>query len=113
MIVAVYSILLGIAVIGMWTMILVQGGISEGRTEMAFHLFSEFLMAVICIVSGWMLLRNKPKARSFNIFGLGMVTCSVLNAAGYYGDRGNLMMMVFFTGLFILTLISVVIFIDH
>ena len=40
-----YTIFIGIAVIAMWTMILFTQNPPEGRTELTFHLLSEFIMA--------------------------------------------------------------------
>lgn len=107
-IVAYYSIFIGISVIAMWTMILLTENPPEGKTELTFHLFSEFLMALLCSVSGILLLMNRPKGRMLNILGLGMVIYSVINAAGYYGERNDIPKMILFVVLFILT--SVVLF---
>jgi heme A synthase len=57
--IAIYSILIGLAVIGMWAVILTGQKLPEGNLELAFHLYAEFAMAVICLVSGVMMLRNK------------------------------------------------------
>ena len=102
-IISIYSIFIGIAVLAMWTMILVKGNIHEGQTELTFHLVSEFLMAIICIVSGVLLLGKHKHAKLLNIFGLGMVIYSVLNAAGYYGERGDNSAMSMFIVLFVIT----------
>lgn len=102
-IIAIYSMFLGVSVIGMWLMILNTQTIPEGQTELGFHLFSEFLMATLCLVSGFLLLKNKTIAVPLNFIGLAMVIYSVLNAAGYYGERGETPMMVMFTVLFLLT----------
>ena len=94
--IAIYSIFIGIAVIGMWTMILLTENIAEGRIEMGFHLYSEFSMAILCLVSGFMLLRGRKFARETNIGSQAMVIYSVINAAGYYGQRGDTAMMAMF-----------------
>ena len=104
--VASYSIFIGISVIAMWMMILANEKTPEGRIEMSFHLFSEFLMACICIMSGILLLKNNLLGKPLNIFGLGMVLYSVINAAGYYGELNNSPMMIMFVTLTILTLIA-------
>jgi hypothetical protein len=104
-----YSIFIGIAVISMWTMILFTQNPPEGKTELTFHLFSEFLMAVLCIFSGILILRNKAFGKSLNVLALGMVIYSVLNAAGYYGENNEVQMMIMFIALSILTSIAVII----
>lgn len=102
-IIAIYSIFIGISVISMWGVILSGQVVPEGPIEMSFHLFSEFLMAVLCIVSGILMLKRKAVGRLLNIAGLSMVIYSVLNAAGYYGEKGETPMLVMFGVLFVFT----------
>ena len=97
----------------MWTMILLTQTPPEGKTELGFHLFSEFLMALLCLFSGILLLRNKPFSRFLNILGLGMVIYSVLNAAGYYGEQKQLPMTILFITLFILTSTAIFFHMDN
>ena len=108
-IVGYYSIFIGIAVIAMWTMILFTQNPPEGRTELSFHLLSEFIMAFLCLLSGILILKNNPLGKFLSILGLGMVIYSVLNAAGYYGENNDLQIMIMFIALLILTSIVVVI----
>lgn len=98
-----YSIILGCAIMAMWMMILHNGDIPEGKTEMGFHLFSEFLMAIICLIGGFILLRRGSAV--FNIIAHAMVIYSVINAAGYYAERGQGMMGILFIILFIVSLV--------
>lgn len=102
-----FSIVMGIAILASWTLILLQGSIPEGKIELGFHLYSEFAVAVICLVSGIMLLKDKPYATETNMGGLGMLVYSVLNAAGYYGQQGNKGMMAVFTGIFVLSVTAI------
>lgn len=85
--IAFYSIFIGVSVIAMWVLILSTEVLPEGKTELSFHLISEFLMALICLISGIQILRRSRLGKLLNITGLGMVLYSVLNAAGYYGEK--------------------------
>ena len=87
--IAVYSIVLGLAVLGLWALILSGGALPEGRTELAFHLTSELLMALAAIASGVLLLRRARVAPSASAAAHAMVVYSTLNAAGYYAERGE------------------------
>lgn len=89
-----YSIFLGISVLCMWSFILLTEPIQEGKNEMTFHLVSEFIMAVLCILSGLTLLKKRKK--NLNIAAHAMVIYSVLNAAGYYAERGDKAMIILF-----------------
>ncbi|MHB1392355.1 MAG: hypothetical protein ACYCYE_04610 [Clostridia bacterium] len=100
---AFYSIFIGISVMGMWCMILLSGSIPEGPIEMSFHLFSEFLMATLMLVGGIGLLKNHLYGRKVFMISNGMLVYSILNAAGYYGQRSDLIMAGMFTAFFIIS----------
>mgnify|MGYP001485351242 CR=1 FL=1 len=104
-IIGIYSTVIGIAVIIMWLIILNGPSLQETRAELSFHLASEFLMAAFCIVSGILVLRRKKPGRLLNMAALGMIIYSVLNAAGYYGGRGETATMIMFIVVAVLTLV--------
>lgn len=107
--IAYYSIIVGISVIAMWTMILLTQTVPEGTIALTFHLFSEFLMATLSIISGILLIRKASTlVILLNVAGLGMILYSVLNAAGYYGQKGETPMMLMFMALFFLTAIVLI-----
>lgn len=103
-IIGIYSVFIGISVIAMWIMILITETPPEGKTELSFHLVSEFLMAFICLVSGILMLRKTSYAVLLNIMGLGMVIYSVINAAGYYGERNDTKMTIMLLLILVFTL---------
>lgn len=100
---AVYSIVIGISVLGMWSMIILTGGTTEGPVEISFHLVSEFLMAILLLISGIWLLRGKTYGMELFLISNGMLIYSVLNAAGYYGQSRNIAMMIMFLAIFIIS----------
>jgi len=89
-------------------MTLLNKDIPEGKWELSFHLISEFIMALLCLLSGVMLLKNKPYGIFLNTLGLGMVVNSVLNAAGYYAEKNDHAMMILFLVLCMLTIAAIV-----
>jgi uncharacterized membrane protein len=105
-----YSILLGLSVIIMWIQIIMNESIPEGKTEMSFHLFSEFLMALLCLLSGFLLIRQKPKGQITNATAHAMVVYSLINAIGYYAERNEKNMVVLFI---ILAIVSFIILFYH
>ena len=59
---AVYSIIVGISMIGMWTVFYVTGGIPEINAEPAkiiMHLIAEFVTAASLILGGFGLISNR------------------------------------------------------
>lgn len=97
---AFYSVFIGISVLGMWFMILLNNGISEGPIEISFHILSEFLMAILLFLGGIGLLKEKIYGKLVFLISHGMLLYSVLNATGYYGQRSDFMMMGIFIILF-------------
>ena len=107
--IAYYSIFLGIAVLGMWIKILLLEKIPEGRIELQFHLLSEFLMAIICIGGGICILLKKKFGLQLSLIGHSMIIYSVLNAAGYYGQRQQIGMTVMFIILLIISISQILV----
>jgi hypothetical protein len=107
-IIAYYSIFLGFSVIGLWSVILKSGSLEEGKIELSFHLFSELLMATLCILSGFKLLFRHKRAIPINILANGMIIYSVINAAGYYGERGEIIFLIMFMALVIISALIIV-----
>jgi hypothetical protein len=108
-IIGYYSIFLAIAITGYWIMTISSVSYPEGKIEIAFHVFSEILMAFICLLSGIFLLKKKKHARNLSIIGFSMILYSVLNAAGYFGERNELSLTIMFMALFLLTSIALII----
>ncbi|KJS71280.1 MAG: hypothetical protein JL56_15530 [Desulfotomaculum sp. BICA1-6] len=105
---AIYSFVIGISIVGMWCMILLTEGTPEGPLEITFHLISEFLMAGLLIASGYILLGLKTYGAKVFMVAHGMLIYSVLNAAGYYGQRGNIGMTSMFIFIFIVSSVLIV-----
>lgn len=102
-VVGIYLIVLGASVIGMWLMIISNGGIKEGFLQMGFHLFSEFLMATTAIVSGILLLKQSKIGLILGLASLAVLVYSMLNAAGYYLQNQGIEFFMMFMVLIILT----------
>jgi uncharacterized membrane protein (DUF2068 family) len=100
---AIYSIIVGISIFSMWSMIILTGGISEGTIEISFHLTSEFLMAILLVISGIGLLKNKLYGNKLSLLANSMLIYSVLNAAGYYRQRGNFPMEMVFAVILVIS----------
>lgn len=106
---AFFSIFTGVSVLGMWCMIILSRGIKEGPIEISFHLVSEFIMAILLLIGGIGLLRDRIYGQKVFLISNGMLIYSVLNAAGYYGQRSDLIMSGMFTAFFIVSSVFVVI----
>lgn len=107
--IAYYSIFLGIAVLGMWIKILLIEKIPEGKIELNFHLLSEFLMAFVCIGAGICILLKRKIGLQLSLIGHSMIIYSVLNAAGYYGQRQQIGMTIMFIMLLIISISQILV----
>ncbi len=86
----IYAIILGIGILGLWAMLLLTKQIPELETEpvaIGFHITAETIMGVISLLSGIFLLINLTWAIYPFIVAMGLVIYSVINSAGYYGQK--------------------------
>lgn len=89
---AIYSILMGLSIISLWSMLFITQQIPELETELfdiSFHIFSELLLAITLIIGGINLLRDTKKSEMVFFLSMGLLVYSVINAAGYYGQQAN------------------------
>lgn len=70
---------------------------------MTFHVISELIMAIICLLGGILLLRRNKYGPLLNTIGLSMILYSVLNAAGYFGQTKEWGSTAMFVCLFVIT----------
>ena len=108
---ALYSIFIGICMIGMWGFLLVSGNVPEVKTEftkIAFHLFSEFSTAILMMVSGIGIIKKRGWAVKLFLVSMGSLMYSVITAAGYYGQSGDFAMLGMFAVFFILAAVFTV-----
>lgn len=104
---AYFYIIVGIGIICLWLMLGFTNQIPEFETEpisIIFHIFIEVSMAIMCIVTGILLIKNHSLGRNFLFISSGMLIYSVINSSGYYGDLGQYLMIVFFGIILIITL---------
>jgi hypothetical protein len=108
--VAVYSILIGIFMIGFWSFAVTSDIVppEEKPWGITFHLFSEFSTASLLIISGAGVWLNKDWARYLSLLALGMLMYIVIYSPGYYAQRGNMPMAFMFIVLIFLTIVATI-----
>lgn len=97
---AIYAIVIGIAMIGMWVTFLVTGQVSELTTEpvtITYHLIAEFLSASLLLLGGFGLYTNRGWGFHLYLISLGMLLYTVIVSAGYYGTLGEMGMVGMFS----------------
>ncbi|NHJ02492.1 MAG: hypothetical protein EAX86_10180 [Candidatus Heimdallarchaeota archaeon] len=105
---AIYSIIVGTAMILMWAFFLGSESVPELSItpfEITFHILAETITALTLIVGGIGLIRKASWSRRIYYLSTGMLLYSIISEGlGYYIERGELVMICMFLILLILTL---------
>lgn len=107
----IYAIVIGIGIIGLWTMLLLTNQVPELRTEpiaIKFHITAELIMGILSLFSGIFLLIGFLWAPLIFILAMGLVIYAVINSAGYYGQKKQWSFVIMF-GIILIASLSLVI----
>lgn len=107
---AVYSIIVGVSMIGMWTVFYVTGGIPEINTEpakIAMHLIAEFVTAITLILGGFGLISNWKWGFQTYLLSMGMLMYTLIVSPGYYIQSGDFIFVAMFAVFIILAIIFI------
>jgi hypothetical protein len=107
---AIYSIIIGIAMIGMWLSFITTDQIPEIKTEpirITYHLIAEFLTAILLLIGGFGLYTGRKWGFHLFLISMGMLLYTVIVSAGYYAEKGDMAMVGMFT---IFQLLNVIFF---
>lgn len=102
---AVFSLVLGLSIVFLWLVLLIgvdEEAVSSLRTtpiEMGTHIAVELITASVLIAVGLGLLTEKGWSKTWFFFGMGLLTYSVISAAGFYGQQGDYVPAVVFAGI--------------
>ena len=105
----IYAIVVGIGMIGQWSISLFTKKVPELKTEpfrITFHLAGEFLTALALIVSGIGLLTDDAWGRVTYPVSAGMLLYTVIVSPGYFAQKREWLMVIMFAVLLILALVS-------
>ena len=108
---ALYAILVGVGMIGQWSVSLLNRRVPELESEpfrIAFHLAGEGLTALALIASGSALLAAAPWAPQVYLLATGMLLYTAVVSPGYFAQRREWPMVVMFAVILILALISII-----
>ena len=104
---AIFAIIVGISMLGMWTVFYLTGNIPELETkpvELAFHLVAEFITAILLISAGAGLLKKTNWGYNLYLVAAGMVLYTMIMSPGYFLQTGDVAFLIMFGVLIILTL---------
>lgn len=95
---AIYSILMGVALLSTWIFMFLAGKVPEINTQPIqtwFLLVAEVLTGLSLILSGYGLLAGRQWGGPANLLALGMLLYCSINYFGVLGQQGNLPAAVF------------------
>ena len=96
---AMFCVIIGTAMIGLWGMLLGTGNVPELETEpfaIAFHLLAEIATAVILLVSGYGIFAGRKWSSKLFPLSMGALFYTVINSAGFYAQSGDFAMVIMF-----------------
>ncbi len=104
--VAVFLIIMGVSIIGVWTLLMVTGQMPAFSTlqehiAVSMHLTSEMLLAVLSLLTGAYLFFGSIKAAKGTFFVLGLATGSTFFAVIHYAVIEPELLLVVLTGIFL------------
>jgi uncharacterized membrane protein (DUF2068 family) len=108
--VAIFSILIGIFMIGFWSYAVIADIVpaEEKPWAITFHIFSEFSTSILLIISGVGQWLNMDWAKYLSLLALGMLLYIVIYSPGYYIQKNNLPMGIMFIILILLTVTAII-----
>ncbi|MHA2005685.1 MAG: hypothetical protein ACXABO_02495 [Promethearchaeota archaeon] len=116
LIASIYTIIIGIAMLCMWTLLLSKREVPELNTkptQITFHLIAEFITSIILIIGGIGLILNQSWGVSIFFISIGMVIYSTINAAGFYGQLKDwpmfIMLLTFTIVSFLITILIILV----
>ncbi len=89
---AIFAIVVGAGMLGIWVLQLLTGQARETQTapiELALAIAADWTTAIALILTGAGLYRAKPWAQKMYLFALGMLDYSVIISSGYFAQQGN------------------------
>jgi len=112
--VAVFAVVAGVAMLGLWTMLLAARQVpevAEGDREIWFHIGAEVVAAIMLVAGGVWLVASAGTAgaRILAAAGLGAMLYSCIAGSGYYVKQGKAGPVVMFSVLAALAIAALVV----
>lgn len=107
---SLFAIIVGIGMIGMWSVAYFGNQIPELETEplrIKFHLAAEFATALVLLSAGIGLLTGQAWAFETYLVSMGMLLYTVIVSPGYFAQKGQWAYVVMFAVLLVLALVSI------
>ncbi|MEA3334740.1 MAG: hypothetical protein U9R25_02450 [Chloroflexota bacterium] len=111
---AVFALIVGISMIGMWSFLLLTKQVPELETEplhIRFHIAAEFVTAIALVAGGVGLLTGQSWSQWLYLVAIGMLFYTVIVSPGYYAEKDEWPIVAMFAVILVLALASLVLII--
>ena len=108
---AMFAIIVGVGMIGQWTLSFTTKQITEIQSEpirIWCHIAGEMATAISLIVGGLGLLTEKPWAPALFLVSIGMLFYTAIVSPGYFAQKGQWIWVLIFGALIALAIIAVI-----
>jgi len=106
---AIFSILMGAAMIAQWAFFLISGNVPEVKSEpvrVSLHLAAEGITALLLVISGIGLITFSPWSVPLALIAHGMLIYTVIQSPGYFAQKRVWPLVGMFAVFLVLTLVS-------
>jgi hypothetical protein len=107
---SIFALVVGVGMIGMWSISYVTNQIPELDSEpvrIKFHLAAEFATALMLILAGAGLITGQDWANPIYLAAAGMLLYTVIVSPGYFAQKGQWIYVIMFAVILLLALVSI------
>ncbi len=107
---AIFALIVGLGMIGQWTMSFITKQIPELETEpirIWFHIIGEMVTALALILSGIGLITSRPWAPILYLVASGMLIYTAIVSPGYFAQQGKWIWVGIFSILILISVFSI------
>jgi len=107
---AVFSIIVGVGMIGQWSVSFVTKQIPEMKTEpirIWFHIVAEMVTAICLIISGIGLFFSSNWGKDIFLISIGMLFYTSIVSPGYFAQKGQWFWLGMFAAIIIIGILNV------
>ena len=111
--VALYNILVGLMMTGMWIMLISTGQVpylDTPQVEIKLHIITEVATAFSLILGGVSIIKEWAVRHTLPYVSHGMLLYTIMNSSGYYIDLGDTAMVAMFSVLLVCTIVSLIVY---
>ncbi len=108
---SVFSIFIGIGIIGMWIVFYTTGNIPELVTEpvrISMHILAEVITAIMLIIGGIVILTGVKWGKEIYFLSMGMLIYTLIQSPGYFIETKDYGLVIMFGVMMVVAILMVI-----